>query len=398
MQFDAFETLIKDALNNLFDFALLETHPLLSNGINIPPGYAGSKAEFLKRILLDAIENLKPSEKDYDVNAPEWRVYVVLQKRYVESMNSFDVARLMSMSERQYRRYQKKAIQSVALILWDRYIQPTMDAPIEKTVEIGGTEFSIFHEEIALLDVLHGLINLLSARLNEENVTVSIEETLKNAVVISDRVILRQILIEILNTLLNAKTQKLTFLIDTYQDQVSLGIQSTIQNQGEPLFELQENTQENNIWFWIDKLGIGIEQEETSLAAQIEIRILFNKNQQKKILIIDDQEPAIRLFTRYLSRSNVKIIGLSKPGKVLAKVKEIQPELILLDIMMPKMDGWEVLQSLKLDDETRGIPVIVCSAWGEPELAKSLGAVEFLRKPVTQRDLLASIQSIGILN
>ena len=61
----------------------------------------------------------------------------------------------------------------------------------------------------------------------------------------------------------------------------------------------------------------------------------------------------MRLFTRYLSRSNVKIIGLSKPGKVLHEVKEIQPDLIILDIMMPKMDGWEVLQSLKLDEETK---------------------------------------------
>ncbi|PKN81198.1 MAG: hypothetical protein CVU46_18885, partial [Chloroflexi bacterium HGW-Chloroflexi-8] len=147
-----------------------------------------------------------------------------------------------------------------------------------------------------------------------------------------------------------------------------------------------------------EKLGIDIDQVEESGSKQIEIRIVFSKNKQKTILIIDDQEPAIRLFTRYLSRSNVKIIGISKPGKVLARVKEALPILIILDIMMPKMDGWEVLQSIKLDEKTKNIPVIVCSAWGEPELAKSLGAIEFLRKPVTQRDLLATIQSIGIFS
>ncbi len=49
MQFDAFETLIKDALNNLFDFTILETHPLLSNGITIPIDYSGSKGEYLKK-------------------------------------------------------------------------------------------------------------------------------------------------------------------------------------------------------------------------------------------------------------------------------------------------------------------------------------------------------------
>ncbi len=60
-----------------------------------------------------------------------------------------------------------------------------------------------------------------------------------------------------------------------------------------------KNDKENNIWFWVDKLGLKLEQVKTQELKQIEIRILFSKNEQKKILIIDDQEPAIRLFTRY---------------------------------------------------------------------------------------------------
>ena len=398
MQFDVFETLIKDGLNNLFDFAVLETHPLLSNGITIPSNFSGNKGEFLKKVLLEAIENLKPVEKIYDINVPEWRVYIVLIKRYVEGMNSFDVAKLLAMSDRQYRRYQKKAIQSVAIILWNRFIQTTPEPNGEKTQETSNIDFNIFHEEIVLSDVIHGLNNLLETRFSDEKVTIRIEEEVKSARVESDRVILRQILIEIVNTLLNYKTKRLTYTIYFFQDQIALSIKSTIQHEGSLFFEEKNEPFENNIRFWADKLGIKIEQVEDPGLKQIEIRIVFSKNKQKTILIIDDQEPAIRLFTRYLSRSNVKIIGISKPGKVLARVKEANPILIILDIMMPKMDGWEVLQSIKLDEKTKTIPVIVCSAWGEPELAKSLGAIEFLRKPVTQRDLLATIQSIGIFS
>ncbi len=398
MQFDAFETLIKDALNNLFDFTILETHPLLSNGITIPIDYSGSKGEYLKRILLEAVENLKPTDKSYDINSTEWRVYIVLLNRYLEGMNSIDVAKLLAMSERQYRRYQKKAIQSVALIIWNRFIVSKSDTVSEKTQESSQSEFNIFHEEIILADIIVGIQSLLAARLSEDRVEIKIQEDSMPAIIESDRVILRQILIEIVNTLLNFKTRQLTFEIRKIEEQIVLSIRSTIPIEEGLIIEAQENDKENNIWFWVDKLGLKLEQINDPRIKQIEIRILFNKNEQKKILIIDDQEPAIRLFTRYLSRSNVKIIGSSKPGLVLHEVKEIQPDLIILDIMMPKMDGWEVLQSLKLDEQTKRIPVIICSAWGEPELAKSLGAVEFLRKPVTQRDLLATIHAIGIFN
>ena len=398
MQFDAFETLIKDALNNLFDFTILETHPLLSNGITIPIDYSGSKGEYLKRILLEAVENLKPADKNYDINTTEWRVYIVLLNRYLEGMNSIDVAKLLAMSERQYRRYQKKAIQSVALIIWNRFIVSKSDTVSEKTQESSQSEFNIFHEEIILADIIVGIQSLLAARLSEDRVEIKIQEDSMPAIIESDRVILRQILIEIVNTLLNFKTRQLTFEIRKIEEQIVLSIRSTIPVEEGPIIDAQENDKENNIWFWVDKLGLKLEQINDPRIKQIEIRILFNKNEQKKILIIDDQEPAIRLFTRYLSRSNVIIIGSSKPGLVLHEVKEIQPDLIILDIMMPKMDGWEVLQSLKLDEQTKRIPVIICSAWGEPELAKSLGAVEFLRKPVTQRDLLATIHAIGIFN
>jgi CheY-like chemotaxis protein len=396
MQFDTFETLIKDALNNLFDFAILETHPLLSNGITIPTGYSGSKGVYVKKVLLAAVETLKPADKSYDINTTEWRVYIVLLNRYLEGMNSIDVAKLLAMSERQYRRYQKKAIQSVALLIWNRFFLSKSDAAVEKTQESSQSEFNIFREEIILADIIIGLQSLLATRLSEERVTFKIQEEGITATIESDRVILRQILIEIVNTLLNFKTRQLTFEIHQIEEKIALSIRSTIPFDEGPIFEVRENDQENNIWFWLNKLGLTLERINDPITNQTVIRIFFNKNEQKKILIIDDQEPAIRLFTRYLSRSNVKIIGFSKPEIVLYKVKEVQPDLIILDIMMPKMDGWEVLQSLKLDEQTKTIPVIICSAWGEHELAKSLGAVDFLRKPVTQRDLLVTIHNAGI--
>jgi CheY-like chemotaxis protein len=104
------------------------------------------------------------------------------------------------------------------------------------------------------------------------------------------------------------------------------------------------------------------------------------------------------MFQRYLSRTNLEVIGVTDPTQGVEMVRKIQPALLILDVMMPRIDGWEVLQNLQLDPETKHIPIIVCSAWGEPELARSLGAVAFLKKPVVQKDLLDLLVRFGLIS
>ena len=107
---------------------------------------------------------------------------------------------------------------------------------------------------------------------------------------------------------------------------------------------------------------------------------MFTVSQPRTVLVVDDQVAAQRMFQRYLSRTNLEVIGVTDPTQGLDMARKIQPALLILDVMMPHIDGWEVLQNLQLDPETKHIPIIVCSAWGEPELARSLGAVAFLEK------------------
>lgn len=117
---------------------------------------------------------------------------------------------------------------------------------------------------------------------------------------------------------------------------------------------------------------------------------------QTTVLVVDDQQPTLRMYRRYLSRSNFKVIGVDDPTQVFPLIRQINPDLILLDVMMPQLDGWEILQGLKLDETFRDIPVIVCSAWESTDLAKSLGAAEFLKKPITQERLVAAIEALQL--
>ena len=67
---------------------------------------------------------------------------------------------------------------------------------------------------------------------------------------------------------------------------------------------------------------------------------------------------------------------------------------MLLDVLMPQEDGWDILQSLKTLPETASIPVVICSVLSQPHLALALGAAEVLRKPISEETLLATVKKV----
>ena len=77
--------------------------------------------------------------------------------------------------------------------------------------------------------------------------------------------------------------------------------------------------------------------------------------------------------------------------------QQLQPNVIILDVMMPEMDGWQILQRLHATPATKAIPVVVCSVFYDPELAFTLGAVDALKKPVRKEDLIAALKKSSIL-
>ena len=113
------------------------------------------------------------------------------------------------------------------------------------------------------------------------------------------------------------------------------------------------------------------------------------------ILAIDDDPQIISLYERYLQPKGFHVIGLSDPAKAKERVKQLKPFAITLDIMMPGYDGWQVLTDLKSTAETREIPVIVCSIVEDEEKGFSLGAADYLVKPVLEEDLLAALDRLN---
>ncbi|MEA3345195.1 MAG: response regulator, partial [Chloroflexota bacterium] len=115
---------------------------------------------------------------------------------------------------------------------------------------------------------------------------------------------------------------------------------------------------------------------------------------QATVLAIDDNESLFRLFERYLAQHRYRLVGVRDGDEGIELARELQPVAITLDVMMPDRDGWEVLQTLRTDPPTRDIPVIVCTVLDEPELAFSLGARAYLKKPIQRSDLLTALEQV----
>jgi CheY-like chemotaxis protein len=121
---------------------------------------------------------------------------------------------------------------------------------------------------------------------------------------------------------------------------------------------------------------------------------MANKN---RILIADDNEPNRELLEAYLADVDCDVSHSIDGQDTLAKVKSFKPDLILLDVMMPKLSGFEVCQRLKADAATRKIMVLMVTALneaGDIERAVKAGTDDFLSKPVNKVELLKRVQTM----
>jgi PAS domain S-box-containing protein len=109
------------------------------------------------------------------------------------------------------------------------------------------------------------------------------------------------------------------------------------------------------------------------------------------VLVVEDDQQAADLLVRQLENGGFHGVVASNGTEALAKAQEVQPIAITLDILLPGIDGWDVLAQLKRDDATRDIPVVVVSMVDKPELARALGAMDYLVKPVDGKALLARL-------
>jgi two-component system, cell cycle response regulator len=127
------------------------------------------------------------------------------------------------------------------------------------------------------------------------------------------------------------------------------------------------------------------------------VEILLNKKSERKILIVDDIPENIELLEDYLSLESYTVIAASNGKDALQKITEEKPDLVLLDVMIPDMTGFEICKVIKNDPETQFTQVLMLTALSEPEdriKGIEAGADDFLIKPVRKLELKTRVKSL----
>lgn len=117
----------------------------------------------------------------------------------------------------------------------------------------------------------------------------------------------------------------------------------------------------------------------------------------KRILIIDDNEIVLRIIKHILGAKDYKIDSVNTGEAGITNVKESPPDLVLLDVVLPSMDGWEVCRQLKEDEETKSIPIIMMTGVkvDDEDKKKSYGAGadDYVTKPFSKDVLLGKVEA-----
>lgn len=118
----------------------------------------------------------------------------------------------------------------------------------------------------------------------------------------------------------------------------------------------------------------------------------------KSILCIEDEAEMIDLMRLILGRRGYEVRGAASGAEGLKMIREQKPDLILLDLMMPEMDGWEVYQQIKAEERTKNIPVVVVTAKAQ-SIDRVLGlhiakVDDYIAKPFSPQELLNSVERV----
>jgi CheY-like chemotaxis protein len=387
---ESFQAHVREALEHLLDAAFLQQ---VSQNFDLEI-LAGSEKEGvgvkLKRQLLEAIEALNPGGGVY-FRAPQARPYHMLLLHYVERQTIQKAAHELGISERQAYRDLRAGELSVAAYIWDRRQarsnQPARQPAGKDSAPAEAASPASLLDLCALLRTAAGAVERL-ARQQQVQVEVCLAEP--TLTVFTDAVVARQVLTSLLSRAVQQAQGNLTLdLAAENQDTVSVKMTFTPRR-------LEDRA------LLLDALVNGFLQQlgwEAGETSAPEVR-LHLKIPRKHILllVIDDEEAFGSLVKRYLSGLPVRVAHALGAEQGLQLATSLRPAAILLDVMMPGMDGWEMLQNLRTRPETMNCPVIVCSVFDDPELARSLGASGTLPKPLSQEALFSALTQLGVIH
>lgn len=358
-----------------------------------------SKGQNLRRTLQLAIAALDPGQ-NREPRVVEPRSYQVLCRYAIAKQSMVAIARQLDISQRQTYRELYRAIEALAHILSDmapaaefvadvatsqaRSTAAKLRAELERLV---GTEAQV----IDLGALLSGVIESIRALAEERHVAVQLADATSGVHVATNRVMLRQAILNLLSHMVRAH-QGEAIGVELLGTENSASVRVRYHPASAPDLAQAENPYAMAVQI-INALGLRL-LESVDDDGDRQVTIAIPLARRRHVLVVDDNEGVIALFARYLRHRPFYVVGARDYREALAKMADAQPEAIILDVMLPNQDGWEVLQALRAHPLGARTRIIICSIINDPELAKALGADAFLHKPVDRQRLLQTLEQV----
>lgn len=365
---------------------------------------ADDPAAALRAALEQAIEALKPIS-DTSPCTRKGRHYEILLRRYVQRQTQRAVAQSLAITPRYLRREQAVAIRGLAQYLALRYDLHEREAGgIPKMHQGIAKELGIRHEMLWLADSLRGqtcevdpvlsaAVELVRDLARQRSVRCQWKGDPSLPSVRVPGTVLKQIALNLLMAVIHQLPPggQVEIAAQANAEQVIITL-SAIGTQGYPWLK----TPSFETPITISRQLARVFKGDLCLSCTDEIlivRVLLPcAGRQILVLAIEDNLDTIQLWRRYTQRTCFALVTETDPEQAVASASRLQPDLIVLDIMLPGIDGWELLRRLRADPATADIPVIVCTVLPQKELAFSLGAQDFIPKPATGEEFRAALE------
>ena len=392
---EEFTRSVNDALSQLYDSAALQSLPL---GKTLFPSESNPlrRSQLLRKMLLDAIHSLEPGP-GVPGGAPDRRLYRLVEMRFIEGLDPNEAMTRLALAKSQFYRDQARALEMLSAAVWAQrpaaQLPPASDqrssllhAEVERISPRGEAEHI---DAAALAGDLRQIIQPLA-----EDRRVSIGEFSLEALNQKnlDRVLLRQALLTALIAVLDLPGLCVLSLssrlsLDSFSAQIGAGLERPLDV---PAFSQQETLEACRML--VDALG-GI-LHVSAEAAEIRVQLSWPVVRARQLLVIDDNAGMGDLFRLYLKSANWSVLSAADGREARAILRENRPDAIMLDILIPQEDGWELLRAFKGDETSCTIPVVICSVLKQPQVAIKLGAAAYVEKPVGQQTLLDTLNKI----
>lgn len=398
--FDEFEEAVHNALMHLYDPAY-KPPAVLRQALGLAQE---RNADALNRLLVEAIEDLRPGPNT-PPNARQARIYELLHSRYVNELTQKETALRLGITPRHLRREQQRAVQLLAEGLWEKQPSLTLLMPPESTDRPGAwpegnrpmTWHNQVHSELQALQrsspgAVVGAYEAL-ARLRE--IFPALDAARRVQLVVDDGAGGVQIMMHpsVFHQVLITAVEKVAQPMEAGAVRVHvqvIGSMVQVRVIGYPYPAFDPPISE-----FIEQVmsAHGGASQISREGAHTGFLLTLPVVKRVNVLVVDDNADLVHFYQRYTEGTRYRITHLTEGRHLMPVVAEVQPDIIVLDVILPDIDGWELLSALHEDHATRHIPIIICSVVRQEELALSLGATNYLAKPIHRLEFIAALEA-----